>query len=79
MSTDAHRRTEASALGPQTSLALRDLLGKRRYERAMAELRGALLVTAAEVEERPSGWPAAIVDLTCRRFDVGGRHDPVYA
>jgi hypothetical protein len=37
-----------------------------------------LLITSAGVENRASGWPASIVELTCRLFTVGGTADPAY-
>ena len=58
----------------------RAVIGHRgRYERAVGELHRLLLVTSAGVREHRTGWPAAVVDLTCRRFDVGGDTDHGYA
>jgi hypothetical protein len=48
---------------------------RNRYQRAAAELQRSLLTTNAGTEEQGSGWPSAVIDLTCRRFDVGGWHD----
>lgn len=59
--------------------ALRELIGDRgRYDRAMLALHRHLLVTSAGVRENPTGWPATIVELTCRLFDVGGRQGHEY-
>lgn len=52
--------------------------GKGRFDRAMGELYRHLLVTHAGVWEQDRGWPAAMIELTCRMFDVGGG-DPVAA
>jgi hypothetical protein len=38
-----------------------------------------LLVTSAGVREHRSGWPATLVELTCRLFEVGGGLDHSYA
>lgn len=78
LSPEAHRLADALVAEPQPSSVLRALVG-RRYDRAMRELQRALLVTGAGVREQAAGWPAAVFDLTCRRFDVGGRHDPTSA
>ncbi|MFC7244411.1 hypothetical protein ACFQO7_18195 [Catellatospora aurea] len=73
---EAHEIARALLTGPLTSRALRELIGDRAaYERAMTDLQRRLLVTSAGVREQRAGWPASIVDLTCRRFDVGGGHD----
>ena len=45
----------------------------------MKELNRALLVTSGGVEPQRSGWPASLVELTCRVFDVGGGLDRAYA
>jgi hypothetical protein len=72
LSNVAHEIAGALAEGPLSSATLRSLVGDRnRYQRGIAELQRSLLVTNAGVEEQPSGWPAVVVDLTCRRFDVG--------
>jgi hypothetical protein len=77
---EAHRIVDALAGGPLPSSALREVVGHRgRYDRAVRELQRHLLVTSAGVAEQRSGWPAAVLDLTCRRFDVGGGHDRPYA
>jgi len=77
---DAHRVAEALITGPLTTAALRELVGDRgRYDRAMASLQRHLLVTSAGVRQHRSGWPAGVVTLTCRAFDVGGGLDHRYA
>jgi hypothetical protein len=77
---EAQRIAEALRAGPLPSSALRALVGHRgRYDRAIHELHRHLLVTTAGVHEQRSGWPAAVIDLTCRRFDVGGGADHRYA
>jgi hypothetical protein len=76
----AHRIAEALLTGPLTTAALREVVGDRsRYTRAMAALQRSLLVTSAGVRAQPTGWPAKVVDLTCRLFDVGGGPDRSYA
>lgn len=73
---EAHRIADALLTGPLPSSALRELVGDRnRYDRAITELQRQLLVTAAGVHEQRSGWPATIIDLTVRRFEVGGGPD----
>jgi hypothetical protein len=80
LSPTAHEIARALGSGPLASAALRGLVGDRnRYQRAVAELHHHLLVTTAGVQERRTGWPAAVLDLTCRRFDVGSRRDPLFA
>jgi hypothetical protein len=79
LSREAHDIAEALRGGPMTTAALRQLVGdKSRYERAIGELHRSLLVTSAGVEVRAAGWPAAVVELTCRLFPVGGEADPGY-
>ena len=80
LSREAHEIAEALRGGPLTTAALRQIVGNRsRYERAMGELHRQLLITSAGVEAQRSGWPAGIVDLTCRIFSVGGGLDLGYA
>jgi hypothetical protein len=80
LSPDAHEIAETLVGGPLTSAALRELVGDRsRYERAVMELHHSLLVTSSGVLTQRAGWPAAVIDLTCRLFDVGRRLDPEYA
>jgi hypothetical protein len=76
----AHRIAQALRADPLPSSALRELVGHRgRYDRAIRELQRHLLVTSAGVYQQPSGWPAVLFELTCRRFDVGGGTDQRYA
>jgi len=80
LSPEAHEIAGALADGPLPSATLRALIGDRsRYQRAAVELQRQLLVTTAGVQEHASGWPAAVLDLTCRRFDVGARQDHLTA
>ena len=80
LSATAHQVAEALDDGPMTSAQLRALVGDRsRYQRAAVELQRQLLVTNAGVQEQASGWPSTVLDLTCRRFDVGGGQDHVAA
>jgi hypothetical protein len=76
----SHRIVEALITGPLSSAALREIIGdRRRYDRAVNALHRNLLVTSAGVEEQRSGWPAVVLELTCRLFDVGGGPDHPYA
>ena len=76
LSPAAHDIAEALAGEPLPSMALRSLIGDRaRYQRAIGELHRHLLVTTAGVQEHQQGWPSALLELTCRRFSVGGRRD----
>lgn len=76
----AHEIATALIEAPQPSARLRALVGDRsRYQRAVTELQRHLLVTTAGVHEQASGWPSTVLDLTCRRFDVGGGQDPLAA
>jgi hypothetical protein len=80
LSPPAHEIAGALLLEPLPTSLLRKLVGDRsRYQRAIGELNRHLLVTTAGVHESGSGWPSALIDLTCRRFDVGDRHPPVFA
>jgi hypothetical protein len=73
---DSHRIAEALLHGPLPSSALRELVGDRkRYGPGITELHRNLLVTSAGIVEQRGGWPATLVDLTCRVFDVGGGGD----
>jgi len=79
LSRDAHDIVEALRGGPLTTAALRQIVGnKARYERAAGELHRQLLITSAGVEGRGRGWPASVLELTCRLFTVGGTADPAY-
>jgi hypothetical protein len=80
LSIQAYSVAEALQAGPLTTTALRQLVGGRsRYERGIGELQRSLLVTSAGVAKQRSGWPAGVVELTCRLFDVGGGPDRGYA
>jgi len=80
LSPAAHEIATALTIGPLPSATLRTVIGDRgRYQRAVVELQRQLLVTTAGVQEQASGWPSALVDLTCRRFDVGGGQDHLAA
>jgi hypothetical protein len=81
LSPEAHQVADALLPGALPSSALRELIGHRgRYDRAIRQLQGLLLVTSAGVREQRSGWPAVVLDLTCRRFDVGAaRSGPDHA
>ncbi len=73
---ESHRIAEALLHGPLPTSALRELIGDRnRYDRGITELHRSLLVTSAGILEQRTGWPATLVDLTCRVFDVGGTSD----
>jgi hypothetical protein len=73
---EAHQIAEALLTGPLTSAALREVIGDRgRYDRAMTALQRQLLVTSAGTQAQRAGWAATVIDLTCRRFDVGGGPD----
>ncbi len=72
LSPTAHEIARALAEGPLQSATLRALIGDRsRYQRAAVDMQRQLLVTTAGVQEQASGWPSTVLDLTCRRFDVG--------
>ena len=80
LSPTAHEIATALAEGPLPSATLRALIGDRsRYQRAAVELQRQLLVTTAGVQEQASGWPSTVLDLTCRRFDVGEGQDHLTA
>ncbi|MFI6832975.1 hypothetical protein ACIBG5_38070 [Kribbella sp. NPDC050241] len=80
LSPTAHEIADAIAAEPLPSATLRALIGnKSRYQRAITELQRNLLVTTAGVHETGSGWPAALIALTCHQFDVGGATDHTLA
>lgn len=80
LSQEAHRVAEALLFGPLPTSALRELVGhKGPYDRAIKELHRNLLITSAGTKKQGSGWPAVVVDLTCRRFTVGGSMNHRYA
>jgi len=77
---EAHRIAEALLTGPLPTAALREIVGdRRRYDRAITSMQRHLLVTSAGVREHRAGWPATLVEFTCRLFDVGGGPDHGYA
>lgn len=76
LSPTAHEIAAALMNGPLPSATLRVLVGDRnRFQRSVTELQRSLLVTNAGTAEQASGWPSSVLDLTCRRFDVGGGYD----
>lgn len=80
LSPTAHEIARLLAGEPLPSAVLRTLIGDRnRYQRAIIELQRQLLITTAGVQKHRTGWPSALVELTCRRFDVGGGHDHGFA
>jgi hypothetical protein len=80
LSPAAHEIADAITNEPLPSATLRALIGDRsRYQRAIVELQRNLLVTTAGVQETGSGWPAALITLTCSQFDVGGTADHTFA
>jgi hypothetical protein len=80
MSSTAHEVAAALMDGPMPTVTLRVLVGDRnRYQRAVMELQRHLLVTVAGTKAQVSGWPSAVLDLTCRRFDVGAGRDHLAA
>ncbi|MEI8412667.1 MULTISPECIES: AlkZ-related protein [unclassified Kribbella] len=80
LSPAAHEIAKAITDEPLPSATLRALIGdKSRYQRAITELQRNLLVTNAGVHESGSGWPAAVIALTCELFDVGGGTDHAFA
>lgn len=77
LSPAAHDIARALAGPPVSSATLRELIGDRnRYQRGVVELQRQLLVTNAGVQESRSGWPSALLELTCHRFDVGDGPNP---
>lgn len=80
LSQEAHRIAEALLFGPQPTSTLRELVGhKGPYDRAIKQLHRSLMVTSAGTAKQSSGWPAVVLDLTCRRFSVGGTLNHRYA
>lgn len=76
LSPTAHEIARALAGAPLSSAALRVLIGDRnRHQRGIVELQRALLVTTAGVQESRTGWPSALMELTCHRFAVGSGPD----
>ena len=79
LDADATRISEILLLnGPTSSAILREAMGahgpkgRSRFDRALTQLGRQLVVTHAGVEEQGAGWPAAVLELTSRAFDVGG-------
>jgi hypothetical protein len=76
---EAHQIADALLAGPLTTAALREIVGDRnRYQRAITALQRQLLVTSAGTSQQRTGWPAGVVELTCRLFEVGGERDDRY-
>jgi hypothetical protein len=86
LSADAHRIAdvlEAGGATPQSAVRIATGLdgksGKTRFDKAMTELGRNLLVTRCGIYEGDSGWPAAVLELTPRVFEVGPSPDPAAA
>jgi len=86
LDTDARRIAETILLsGPTSTALLREALdaygsmGRARFDRALTQLGRALVVTHLGIEEQDAGWPAAILELTTRAFEVTGPADPAEA
>jgi hypothetical protein len=80
LSDDARRIAEMLLLsGPTATGALREELGlegkkgQARFSTAVTDLGRNLVVTNFGVEEKRGGWPAAVLELTARVFEVPGR------
>jgi hypothetical protein len=80
LSEDARRIAEMLLLsGPTSTGTLREALGmegkkrQSRFSTAVAELGRQLVVTNYGVEEQGGGWPAAVLELTARAFEVPAR------
>jgi hypothetical protein len=62
--------------GPQSTAALREALdvegsrGSERFDRARSELGRSLVITGYGTQEEGTGWPAAILELTARAFEI---------
>jgi hypothetical protein len=77
---EAHRIADALAGGPLPTSVLREIVGdKARYDRCIVQLQQQLLVTSVGTFQQRSGWPAVLMDLTCRAFTVGGQRCDVEA
>jgi len=61
---------ELLAQGPSPASLLRQVVGRKEYERATKELFRQLVITHYGTEEQPSGWPSAVIELTARAFPV---------
>jgi hypothetical protein len=80
LSEEARRIAEVLLLsGPTSTAALREILsmegrrGQARFSSAVSELGRGLVVTNYGVEAKSGGWPAAVLELTARVFEVPGR------
>jgi hypothetical protein len=68
--------------GPQSTAALREALdveGRKAgeaFNRCLAELGRALVVTHFGLEDAGAGWPTPVIELTCRAFTIPKRRDP---
>jgi hypothetical protein len=74
LARDVAARIEAK--GPTAASVLRAELGGRGkarapVDRALIELQRLLLLTHFGTEERASGWPSAVLELTARAFSAG--------
>lgn len=83
LSPTARRVAEFLLLnGPSPTALLREVTdaqgtkGQARFSRAMGELGRALVVTHFGTDERATGWPSAVLELTARAFPVGARPGP---
>ncbi|WP_017579017.1 AlkZ-related protein [Nocardiopsis valliformis] len=63
--------------GPMTTRALRAALGvgSKESDRYVTELGRELLITGYGCDDSGPGWPASVVELTSRAFDVPGEGD----
>lgn len=84
LSATARRIAEIVLLsGPTSTAILREEMdayrgrGRGRFEAALTELGRQLVIGTVGVEEQGAGWPASVLELTARRFDVARRgRDP---
>ena len=77
---DARRVAETLlASGPLPAAVLRQAVGLQgrrggaRFSAAVVELGRALVCTSFGTEQVGAGWPSAVLELTARAFDLGGR------
>lgn len=78
LSPGARRLAELLLLeGPMNTRSARSVLGAKgkEFDRLVAELGRILLVTGYGVDESGPGWPASVIELTARVFDVPGDGD----
>src|SRR6266700_6759534 len=64
--------------GPLPAAVLRQAVGLRAgaaacFSAAVVELGWALVCTSFGTEQVGAGWPSAVLELTARAFDLGGR------